>query len=301
MADEAAVHHAGAHKHEDVALAVPAHHEDAALVVPAHHDERRPSLLSSPFSRRELYEEDLSQQQQQHTVQYAKSNEHFTWYFAYGANMNADVLEKRRHVQPLEKIGARLPNYKLDFAHKGVAFKEPVFASVTPMKENEQVSEVHGVLYRVKAADYAKILQAEGVHSCCPHYSTVEVIVHTYDGRQIWAHVLVTLNAHHGSLPSLRYLQLLREGARANNIDKDYQDYLQNLPAFQPACCDYLGLVLTMFLAFPLLLVLFPILLAGHTGRVVLFRVFQWVNWAVFFCLCRGHTHNATPFAPRPV
>lgn len=274
----------------------------AGLAVPAHHEERRPSLLSSPFSRRELYEEDLSKQQKEHTVQYAKSNEHFTWYFAYGANMNAGVLQKRRGVEPLEKVGARLPSYKLDFTHQGIAFKEPAFASVTPIQENQQFSEVHGVLYRLKAADYAKVLKAEGVHTCCPHYSTVEVIVHTYDGRQIWAHVLVTLSPQQGAVPSLRYLQLLRDGAKENNLDKDYQDYLQNLPAQESGCGNSMGFALTVLLALPLLLVLSPVLLGGRAGGNILLRVLQWVSWAVFACFCCSkNAVNSPPFAPRPV
>lgn len=51
------------------------------------------------------------------------------WYFAYGANMSARVLARRR-LRPLASEPARLEGYRLAFSHAGLLPIEPAFANL---------------------------------------------------------------------------------------------------------------------------------------------------------------------------
>ncbi len=89
-----------------------------------------------------------------------------TWYFAYGSNMRASVLQNRG-VTAIAKEIVVVPTHILSFDVFGVPYSEPAMASITSRKSQpagttDQVPAVHGVAYLVSQADYVRLLASEG-------------------------------------------------------------------------------------------------------------------------------------------
>lgn len=56
------------------------------------------------------------------------------WYFAFGANMDPDVLSKRRNVYPKESQPCKVVGYVLTFSHIGLPYMEPGFGTIEPLQ-----------------------------------------------------------------------------------------------------------------------------------------------------------------------
>ncbi|GIL90694.1 hypothetical protein Vretifemale_18472 [Volvox reticuliferus] len=116
----------------------------------------------------------------------------------------------------------------------------PPTGSMKPpsMRSNRWGSEVHGVLHRISVNDWIQIMVTEGVASDKSGYRVVEVEVTQYDGRRVRA---LTLEGQPPSLhstarpvlPSRRYLELLRDGARHYGLDPEYITYLNSLDPYE--------------------------------------------------------------------
>ena len=152
--------------------------------------------------------------------------------FAYGANMHPNALTRRRKIQPLESIPGVLEGWQLTFNLRGIPGVEPCFGNI---KENPD-SEIHGVLHKLTNKDFKRLLATEAGSGIDPNgYVPYKVNVHAYDDRIIEAYALVVrqnspsiLTQH--TLPSARYLGLLRNGATQHNVHPLYIEYLQSLP-----------------------------------------------------------------------
>lgn len=105
-----------------------------------------------------------------------KPEETTVWNFAYGANMNSWKLTERRKIRPRESVAGTLPCHRLSFNHRGG------MGNVVPSPG----TDVHGVLLRVSAADFAKLQRMED------GYDAADVTVRSYDGRDIVAKVFVS-------------------------------------------------------------------------------------------------------------
>src|SRR5438045_1189512 len=97
---------------------------------------------------------------------------------------------------------------------------------------------LHGVLYLISEEDYQRILSTEGgwgFDDLDHGYKAIDVECITYDNQKIIAKALSSKPASvkAGCQPSLRYLNLLRVGAKENDISPDYQDYLNTLKHFE--------------------------------------------------------------------
>jgi hypothetical protein len=111
-------------------------------------------------------------------------------YFAYGSNMNPQVLTGRRFVRPKESLPCAVPGYRLSFAVQGLPYAEPGFATIMPVSTEQKLQQqqqqqqqqqkqqvagsfsssdtwpcVHGVLHRVTQREWAHIQATEGVGS----------------------------------------------------------------------------------------------------------------------------------------
>ena len=143
------------------------------------------------------------------------------WYFAYGANMSSATL-RRRGVPFVEALPARLPEHRLSFDLRGLAWVEPSFANVVPDPE----AEVHGVLYRMTPRALARLNRSES-----GAYKVVEKPVLGADGRQVSAWVYVNRRPRPPRPPSRRYLGLLQDGAREHGLPEPYQRWLAEQPS----------------------------------------------------------------------
>ncbi|KAJ3049839.1 hypothetical protein HK097_009163 [Rhizophlyctis rosea] len=171
-----------------------------------------------------------------------ESDDDLCWYLAYGSNMTTKVLTGRRQVKPLEAIPVTCEGYRLAFDCRGLPYFEPAFASIRPIEPTTNGTDpvprtLHGVAFKITKRAYQHIRQTEGggghddigyldiTVTCTPYPS--------YPSTPIQAHTLLFKSAHPNLHPSLRYLNLLRDGAREFKLDPSYIAYLDNFPHYQ--------------------------------------------------------------------
>jgi cation transport regulator ChaC len=130
----------------------------------------------------------------------------WVWRFGYGSNLSLANLVEKKNLRPVDFVTGRIRGWRLSFDLAAIPHVEPAFATVRPA----QGEEVHGVAFRISAAEAAGLDRQEG------GYTVEPVGVETYEGRVIGdVGLYVPRRAGTpGLLPSLRYLRLLRRGAR---------------------------------------------------------------------------------------
>ena len=151
------------------------------------------------------------------------------WNFAIGSNMHPDKLKGRANLVIKESFPAKLKGWRLAFNLQGISWLEPSMAGVEPDPEET----VHGVLVRLSAEDFTKLVQSEGGDQS---YAREAVEVETYCGKVQKAFVFRALEARklpQDRPPTLRYLELIRTGARLNGLDLEYIEKLDALPYYQ--------------------------------------------------------------------
>ncbi|KAF8072515.1 CDC14A [Scenedesmus sp. PABB004] len=186
-------------------------------------------------------------------------------YFAYGSNMCPRVLTGRRRVRPSGAWPCSLPDHELSVAGMmGLPFSEPGMATILqrPQQQPQQHQQrrqpppggqpcVHGVLFRISAAEWERVKATEGVGSSAVGYQVVPVRCRLYAGGEASA---LTLRGAPASLhaagrrvqPSARYLGLVREGAAHHGLEPSYQAWLASLQSFDaPQSTRLVGTVAT--------------------------------------------------------
>lgn len=145
------------------------------------------------------------------------------WYFAYGANMHDSAFQERRGMRPLEWRVGRLPGYRLRFNLHGRPIGKAAPANISP----DDAAEVWGVLYRITRRDMLRLDASEGVPGARyrPHWLAME----DADGAPLTAMAYIAQGYHDDRRPSLRYLTLLREGARAHGLPDFWVDRLESV------------------------------------------------------------------------
>ncbi|KAL0484498.1 gamma-glutamyl cyclotransferase domain-containing protein [Acrasis kona] len=154
------------------------------------------------------------------------------WYLAYGSNMNSKVFKGRRQIKPMQSMAARVPGWTLDFHLPSMPYFEPGMACVHRIEEGEDAQELHGVLYEVTADDYAHIRRTEGGGYKDTGYQDTDVECITYEGKKIHAKTLIRPSNHYqveNLLPSMRYITIIRDGAKEHGLSSEYLEYLNSL------------------------------------------------------------------------
>jgi hypothetical protein len=160
-----------------------------------------------------------------------QSEENYIYYFAFGSNLEPGVFVTRRKMNPVEIICGVLPKWQLIFDYAGLPGIEPCFGNI---KANE-LAEVHGIIYKITTTEFDYLLSTEG-----SSYNTISVDIQTYDGRVITAYTLVvpqssTFILKTLDVPSNRYINLIRSGAKYHQLHPRYIEYLQTLPSIKPS------------------------------------------------------------------
>lgn len=115
---------------------------------------------------------------------------------------------------------AVLHNYELVFDHPGIPLMEPAFANVKP----KEGSKVYGVLYHMSKKEIEILNRMEGGGA----YHNLELEVEGRISGKVIAHVYWSDNTGITHLkPSRRYLNLLIDGAKENNLPAEYIETLQ--------------------------------------------------------------------------
>ncbi len=145
------------------------------------------------------------------------------WYFAYGANMHDSAFRVRRGIQPLEHRSGQIKGYRLRFNLDGRPRGKAAPANLHP----DPQGEVWGVLYRIVRRDLLRLDATEGVPG--RGYRHVAVEAADNDGRLLQAVTYMAPGKDIDGKPSLRYITLLRDGARAHGLPSHYIRFLENV------------------------------------------------------------------------
>lgn len=146
------------------------------------------------------------------------------WYFAFGANMHDSVFRDKREMAPLEWRPGRIRGYCLRFNLEGRPKGRAAPANIVP----EAGSEVWGVLYRITRRDLVWLDHTELVPGWKYHHLWTEG--EDRDGNRVRPVVTyIADGAETDGRPSLRYLTLLREGARAHDLPGHWVRMLEDI------------------------------------------------------------------------
>jgi gamma-glutamylcyclotransferase len=145
------------------------------------------------------------------------------WYFAYGANMHDAAFRVRRGICALESRPARLQGFRLRFNLEG----RPPGRAAPANLDRDPEAELWGVLHRITRRDLLRLDATEGVPG--RGYRHVEIAATDADGRTIRAVAYMAPGGPFDGKPSLRYLTLLREGARAHGLPEHYIRWLDSV------------------------------------------------------------------------
>ena len=145
------------------------------------------------------------------------------WYFAYGANMHDSAFRVRRGMQPLEYRSGHIKGYRLRFNLEGRPRDKAAPANLHPDPE----AEVWGVLYRITRRDLIRLDSTEGVPG--RGYRHLQIEAGDCNGRVIPAVTYMAPGKEADGKPSLRYITLLREGARAHALPETYIRFLDGV------------------------------------------------------------------------
>ncbi|ACK52184.1 AIG2 family protein [Methylocella silvestris BL2] len=145
------------------------------------------------------------------------------WYFAYGANMHESAFVERRGMRPLDWRPGRLGGYRLRFNLDGRPKGKAAPANICA----DGSAEIWGVLYSITARDMLRLNFSEGVPG--RRYRPVWLDVEDANGRPLRAMTYVAEGNPQDGRPSLRYITLLREGARAHGLPDEWLRFLDGV------------------------------------------------------------------------
>jgi cation transport regulator ChaC len=145
------------------------------------------------------------------------------WYFAYGSNMHDSAFLERRRMRPLEWRAGRLKGYRLRFNLDGTPKGKAAPANVRPDPD----AEVWGVLYRITLREMVRLNSTEGVPGGAYHPTWLPV--EDANGETIEAMTYVAVGNPEDGQPSLRYIKLLRDGAKAHGLPDAWLQLLESV------------------------------------------------------------------------
>jgi hypothetical protein len=154
------------------------------------------------------------------------------WSFGFGSNMNVANVEKKKGHKVLASAAGVVHGWKMNFNLRGMAYVEPAFANAMPGNTDENI---HGVAILLSAADVTKLTNQER------GYQKEWVRVHCYDGRLINAFIFTRTVAgdrpfllEDEQTPSVRYLNLLINGATSAGLNSAYIERLKTTKTWTP-------------------------------------------------------------------
>lgn len=146
------------------------------------------------------------------------------WYVAFGANMHETVFCERRRMAPLEWRPGRLKGYRLRFNLEGHPKGRAAPANIEP----EPGSDVWGVVYRITRRDLVWLDHTEVVPGW--KYRHLWTEAEDYEGNRLSPAVTyIADGAETDGRPSLRYITLLRDGARAHGLPEHWVRFLDSV------------------------------------------------------------------------
>lgn len=145
------------------------------------------------------------------------------WYFAYGSNMHSDAFLEMRRMRPTEWRVGQLKGYRLRFNLDGKPKGKSAPANICPDPD----SEVWGVLYKITHRQMLRLNLSEGVPG--RGYRPTWLEMHNVDGQTVRAMTYVAKGKESDGCPSLRYITLIRDGARAHGLPASWLQMLESV------------------------------------------------------------------------
>ncbi len=145
------------------------------------------------------------------------------WYFAYGANMHDSAFRERRGMRPEEWRAGRIIGYRLRFNLEGRPRGRAAPANICPDGD----AEVWGVLYRLRRRELVRLNASEGIPGW--RYRPLWLSAEDIGGNPVSAVTYIADGKDKDGNPSLRYISLLREGARAHGLPAHWISFLESV------------------------------------------------------------------------
>ncbi len=145
------------------------------------------------------------------------------WYFAFGANMHNKAFCERRGMRAIEWRAGCVRGYRLRFNLEGRPIGKAAPANISPDAD----AEIWGVLYRITRADLLHLDYTEGVPGW--RYRHLWVEAEDINGERLQAVTYIAEGKETDGNPSLRYITLLREGARSHGLPEHYLRFLDGV------------------------------------------------------------------------
>jgi len=145
------------------------------------------------------------------------------WYFAYGSNMHESAFTVRRGIRPIESRAGRIEGYRLRFNLDGRPKGKAAPANICPDPQHE----VWGVLHKITRRDMLRLDSTEGVPG--RGYRPTWLTAVDMNGVQVTAAAYVAKGQETDGRPSLRYISLLREGARRHGLPDHWVRFLDSV------------------------------------------------------------------------
>ncbi|MGB7916097.1 MAG: gamma-glutamylcyclotransferase [Rhodomicrobium sp.] len=140
------------------------------------------------------------------------------WYFANGANMHDSAFREWRGICPSEWR----PGISAAFQPQGTRGKT-IYANLCA----DPGTEVWGVLYKITRRDLVRLEVTEGVPWW--RYRPLWLDAEDISGTALQAVTYIAQGDEDDRKPSLRYLTLLRNGAREHGLPDHYIRFLEQL------------------------------------------------------------------------
>ena len=147
----------------------------------------------------------------------------YIWYFAYGSNMHDDVFCGWRGMSPLEWRPSRVRGYRLRFNLDGWPKGKAAPANLDVQPQ----AEVCGVLWAITRRDLVRLDASEGIPWW--HYRSVWLDAEDAEGNVLRAVTYVAQGNEFDGSPSLRYITLMRDGARTHRLPESYLRFLERV------------------------------------------------------------------------
>lgn len=145
------------------------------------------------------------------------------WYFAYGANMHDTVFCARRGMRPTEWRAGRITGYRLRFNLAGRPKGKAAPANISL----DKAGEIWGVLYQISRRELVRLNVSEGIPGW--RYRPIWLTAKDARGNFLDAVTYIAGGKVDDGNPSLRYITLLRDGARAHGLPEFWVSFLESI------------------------------------------------------------------------
>ncbi len=161
-----------------------------------------------------------------HKLELTGRPSNLVWYFAYGSNMHDSAFLERRRMRPIEWRTGCLKGYRLRFNLDGRPRGKAAPANICL----DPAAEVWGVLYKITRREMLRLNATEGIPG--GRYRPAWLSVEDAEGQPVHAMTYVAEGNPTDGRPSVRYLSLLRDGARAHGLP---EAWVRLLDSVEPA------------------------------------------------------------------